>query len=184
MGYTRVGADLSFSRLIPDLAQYVIQKSTMKVNLQGFGLATIALTCTLIMTATLHAWPAGDRAQRMRSQGNDHKRQQEGRDRAWRFLADKYDTDKDGRLTKDEYDRGEETFERLDRNKDGVLTADDWKGARGRRRPGSATRGEAPTVGKRAPDFELAYVKEPDRTVRLSSFVGKQPVALIFGSCT
>jgi peroxiredoxin len=42
----------------------------------------------------------------------------------------------------------------------------------------------APKVGEQAPDFELTYVAEPDKTVRLSSFIGKKPVALIFGSCT
>lgn len=37
--------------------------------------------------------------------------------------------------------------------------------------------------GDVAPDFELKY-KQSDETVRLSSFRGEKPVALIFGSYT
>lgn len=39
------------------------------------------------------------------------------------------------------------------------------------------------TPGDAAPDFELRKVKSRD-TVRLSSFRGRKPVALIFGSYT
>ncbi len=38
-------------------------------------------------------------------------------------------------------------------------------------------------VGQMAPDFALK-TKEQDRTVRLSSFRGKRPVVLVFGSYT
>jgi hypothetical protein len=41
----------------------------------------------------------------------------------------------------------------------------------------------APTVGSMAPDFELPKLGSVDR-VRLSSFSGRKPVALIFGSYT
>lgn len=41
----------------------------------------------------------------------------------------------------------------------------------------------APKVGDMAPDFELAD-SDGRHTVRLSSFRGKRPVALIFGSFT
>jgi hypothetical protein len=39
-------------------------------------------------------------------------------------------------------------------------------------------------VGDPAFDFELRLLDEPDRTVRLSSFAGESPVALVFGSYT
>ena len=45
-----------------------------------------------------------------------------GGESAWKFLADKYDTNKDGRITTDEYQRDQDTFLRLDRNKDGALS--------------------------------------------------------------
>jgi peroxiredoxin len=41
----------------------------------------------------------------------------------------------------------------------------------------------APKVGDRAPDFELADVSGENR-VRLSDFKGCKPVALVFGSFT
>jgi hypothetical protein len=41
----------------------------------------------------------------------------------------------------------------------------------------------APAVGEEAPDFELSRLEDGGR-VRLSSFRGAKPVALIFGSFT
>lgn len=41
-----------------------------------------------------------------------------------------------------------------------------------------------PGVGEMAPDFTLPFAKDAKRTVTLSSFRGKKPVALIFGSYT
>lgn len=41
----------------------------------------------------------------------------------------------------------------------------------------------APKVGELAPDFELADVNGRN-AVRLSTFCGKRPVALVFGSFT
>jgi len=41
----------------------------------------------------------------------------------------------------------------------------------------------APKVGDLAPDFELCDVNG-ENPVRLSNFLGKKPVALIFGSFT
>ena len=103
---------------------------------------------------------------------------------AWGYLSEKYDQNNDGKIDKSEYERSGETYSRLDANKDGVLTKDDWSG--GRRR--TSRRGEpgssAPRAGQKAPDFELSQVRDPDSNVRLSSFAGKKPVALIFGSCT
>ena len=58
---------------------------------------------------------------------------------------------------------------------------------RGRGRPPRARRiprvRDALKVGEKAPDFELKTV-DGKNTVRLSSFRGKRPVLLIFGSYT
>ncbi len=44
--------------------------------------------------------------------------------------------------------------------------------------------GEGPLkIDGKAPDFELQY-KKSEETVRLSSFRGHKPIALIFGSYT
>ncbi len=42
----------------------------------------------------------------------------------------------------------------------------------------------APVVGDAAPDFELPYLGEAAKTVRLSDVLRKRPVALVFGSYT
>ena len=44
--------------------------------------------------------------------------------------------------------------------------------------------GQVAAVGKKAPDFDLPTIKDPKKTIKLSSFAGKKPVALIFGSYT
>ena len=112
-------------------------------------------------------------------------------DDVWTFLAGKYDTNNDGKLSKKEYDRGAETFARFDRNKDGVISAEDWsnehfsaRNSRGSRGRGRIANSPAPEAGELAPEFNLANVNNPAESVRLSSFAGKKPVALIFGSCS
>ncbi len=121
-------------------------------------------------------------------QTNAQQRQRRGRGPdVFKFLADKYDKDNDGKLTREEYDRSEENFLRFDTNKDGELTADDWsKGTVGRRRGGRQKNNNsvAPKVGDQAPDFSLTRVDDETQTVQLSSFAGSKPVALMFGSCT
>ncbi len=105
----------------------------------------------------------------------------------WEYYAEKYDKDSDGKLSKTEYDRGDERFARLDKNKDGVLTKEDWTEQSGGRRRGGrrgGARAEAPVVGDVAPDFELVDINDPTKKVSLSSFKGEKAVALIFGSCT
>lgn len=115
---------------------------------------------------------------------------------SWTYYAEKYDSNKDGKIAGEEYTRGKEAFARLDKNADGSLTAADFapeaRGA-GRRPAGQAGRGAeqggraratAPKVGDVAPDFELPVVGAEGKTVKLSSFKGKRPVALIFGSYT
>ena len=60
------------------------------------------------------------------------------------------------------------------------------RGDRGdRRQRGDRQRGgTAPAAGQLAPDFELPLVGDDQTTVKLSSFAGVKPVALIFGSYT
>ena len=108
-----------------------------------------------------------------------------GGDAAWKFLLGKYDANKDGKVSADEYQRDASTFKRLDRNEDGVLTAADW--ADGDRRRGGRDARERTAeleAGDVAPDFELTLVADAKKKVKLSSFAGDRPVALVFGSCT
>ncbi|MBI2923640.1 MAG: redoxin domain-containing protein [Planctomycetes bacterium] len=51
-----------------------------------------------------------------------------------------------------------------------------------RRNPGPPPPG--PAVGRLAPDFEIARLDDPEKTVRLSDFRGRKPVVLVFGSYT
>lgn len=44
----------------------------------------------------------------------------------WSFLSDKYDVNRDGRVTKTEYTRGEVRFNNYDRDQNGVLEAEDF----------------------------------------------------------
>ena len=101
----------------------------------------------------------------------------------WDYLAQKYDADDDGIITRAEYGRGADYFDRLDKNGDGQLTAADTErgpagargggrggggrgGARGGgARGGGARTGEqastAPTEGQRAPDFTIEVLQRP-----------------------
>jgi len=47
-----------------------------------------------------------------------------------------------------------------------------------------ARESNAPGVGEAAPDFDLPLLGHEPRRVRLSTFRGERPVALIFGSFT
>jgi len=66
----------------------------------------------------------------------------------------------------------------------GLQTAE----AQGRRRGGQGRAPDTLRQGQAAPDFELKLLdkdgKTSDETVKLSSFEGKKPVVLIFGSYT
>lgn len=134
-----------------------------------FHLCTLTLGLALTMVLTGASWGQG--RQRIDS---------------WKFLSEKYDKDDDNKISKEEYTRSEETFAQLDANKDGFLSKDDWSGNNGRGRRGGGQRGggSAPEKGAKAPDFKLTHIRSADKTVKLSSFAGEKPVALIFGSCT
>ncbi len=106
--------------------------------------------------------------------------QRGSRSGGWDFVAKKYDANNDGKVTVKEYTRGADAFKALDKNSDGSITQDDWSGAR----RGQRDRGTAPQVGQIAPDFNLSHVSDANKQATLSSFAGKKPVALIFGSCT
>ncbi len=115
---------------------------------------------------------------------------------AWDLVKGEHDKNKDGKVTSQEYPRGEERFKRLDRNGDGALTEEDFaaaadrRGAGGGRGPGGRNRPERPGTGKAAlkagdpaPDFTLKTL-DGKTSVTLSSFKDKKAVALIFGSYT
>ncbi len=61
------------------------------------------------------------------------------------------------------------------------LTRERWEAIRA---DALAREARAPAVGTTAPDFELPLLDDRAKTVRLSSFRGERPVALIFGSYT
>ncbi len=105
----------------------------------------------------------------------------------WKFLAKKYDKNKDGEITWTEYARDTGKFAELDSDGIGGIKKTYFdegggggQGSRGNRRRGGAT----PKAGDLAPDFDLPLAKKPKQRIKLSSFAGKKPVALIFGSYT
>jgi Ca2+-binding EF-hand superfamily protein len=57
----------------------------------------------------------------------------------WAFVSSKYDADGDGQVATAEYDRGQDTFARLDRDGNGALTPSDFE---------SATKGPPMTLTK------------------------------------
>ncbi|MFQ5750063.1 MAG: hypothetical protein ACE5H3_11495 [Planctomycetota bacterium] len=117
----------------------------------------------------------------------------------WELLVRDYDKNKDGKITKQEFNRSEKSFGRLDTDGDGVITEADTKAlGHPHSRPSPPSKGKdekpirreppkdlAPLAGTIAPDFELPLLHAEDKApVKLSSFRGKKPVALIFGSYT
>ncbi|MFQ5506075.1 MAG: EF-hand domain-containing protein [Planctomycetota bacterium] len=86
-------------------------------------------------------------------------------------------------------------LERLDADQDGEVQVKeiaglfleidaDENGSIDSKELGTAILPKLPVKGDPAPDFTLAMSDDPDKTVTLSSFAGKKPVALIFGSYT
>ena len=107
---------------------------------------------------------------------------------AFAKLRQQYDKDGDGKIQKAEYPRADAGFANLDRDGNGIIEAGDFTAAtpRGRRAavPMARKTDKLPKAGEMAPDFELPMLGMKDTTVKLSSFRGDRPVALIFGSYT
>jgi len=109
---------------------------------------------------------------------------------AFQKLLQQYDKNGDKRIQRAEYPRTDAGWKSLDRNSDGVLEAQDFAEVAPKPRPADVIRErnapaeKLPKVGDVAPDFELPMLGMKDKKVKLSSFAGKQPVALIFGSWT
>lgn len=137
--------------------------------------------------------------------GDDHDRppevDPEEVDSIWEYLTGRYDRDEDQKISREEYTRSDDHFARLDRDGDGTIEKTDVERKRGRGdrdkargRRGERQRAVAPSEGDLAPDFALELLipkkkgktRESDETekIRLSSFKGKKPVALVFGSYT
>ena len=154
-------------------------------------LRTTTLACGLTLLGAL-AW-AGDEPPPKKTP-----------DSIWAFLVEKYDADGDGAITRKEYSGGDAHWARLDVDGDGQLSRAEIEGRKNPNLRGKKARQrkvpKAPKAGSKAPDFELEVVadvaklghaeqpkaekpKKPE-LVRLSSFRGKRPVALIFGSYT
>ena len=89
-----------------------------------------------------------------------------------------FDQDGDGRIEVSDFDS---LFADLDLNDDGKLAEREFKGSE---RLFSRPKSKLPVVGQMAPDFDLPRSDDASKTVKLSSFRGKRPVALIFGSYT
>jgi Ca2+-binding EF-hand superfamily protein len=129
----------------------------------------------------------------------------------WKWLAERFDADHDGRITPGEFRGPLELFKRLDRNHDGVITAADlnWSPPAPRKSPApssSAMKGmpqgppkeiliggllkgelgspfEGPRIDEMAPDFDLPLHDGKGR-IALHDFRGHKPVVLVFGSFT
>ena len=126
-------------------------------------------------------------------------------DRRFGMLRRALDEDRDGSVQHREIAA---VFQQLDRNKNKVLCRAEMGGNRsrgGRGRRGRSNEPGVPQPGQPAPDFDLPLLDQPadqppdqpasqpdaqskgarpQATIKLSSFAGKKPVALIFGSYT
>ncbi len=114
-------------------------------------------------------------------------------ERMARMMVRRLDLDEDGKTSLDDFNA---LFARLDADKSGVLEKGELKVESRRRRGGrrgqdSSEAAKGPTLGKgvpkpgeKAPDFKLPVLGKKQSTAQLSSFSGKKPVALIFGSYT
>ncbi len=114
-----------------------------------------------------------------------------------RFLQ-RFDEDKDGKVSKDEFPGRTERFDRVDENKDGFIDESEFN----KRPPGGGGRGSSmrppsggrppgvparedkgPKVGDVAPSFKLASL-DGKQEFELKTFKGARPVVLLFGSYT
>ena len=96
-----------------------------------------------------------------------------------RMVVRALDGDRDGTIRVEDLGN---LFSRLDRNGDRILQKSEIPARRGGQ--GRQQRTRLPRVGDVAPDFNLPTLADRSRTVKLSSYAGKMPVALLFGSYT
>lgn len=104
--------------------------------------------------------------------------------RRFRMVKTAIDANRDGDVQVQEVAA---IFVRLDRDKNKELSAQEIGGGGNRRAAGNQA--GVPQPGQMAPDFDLPLAEQPRGasqpvTIKLSSFAGKKPVALIFGSYT
>ncbi len=114
------------------------------------------------------------------------------------MLLQRFDKDKDGKISKDEFPGRAERFDRVDENQDGFIE----KSEINKRPPGGGGRGSSmgppsggrppgfparedkgPKVGDIAPSFKLASLDGKEE-FELKTFKGTRPVVLLFGSYT
>jgi len=113
--------------------------------------------------------------------------------RRFRMVKTAVDANKDGDVQVQELGA---VFAKLDRNKNKELSAQEIginrpanRGANRDRGGRGGNQAAVPQPGQVAPDFDLPLAEQPKDaqqkvTIKLSSFAGKKPVALIFGSYT
>ncbi|VGO19077.1 amidohydrolase family protein [Pontiella sulfatireligans] len=119
----------------------------------------------------------------------------EGSTSRWQTMIDRFDTDKNGLVSKDEFRGSDSRFDEMDKNRDGQLDGADAKD-RAKRSPNN-TGGNggqdgltqrhgadhSPDVGEIAPDFTLKMLNSK-KTVTLSDVYHDKPVILTLGSYT
>jgi len=124
--------------------------------------ACLALTPMLALLPAVHAQDAGSAAAPAEDIGGQDAAESATGDATggdpeptiWGYLVDKYDADHDGRVSRAEYERTDETFDRLDRDDDGALSEADFVDASGRARGGMRAGMMAPIVLMHAFDTE------------------------------
>jgi hypothetical protein len=99
------------------------------------------------------------------------------------MMITRYDANKDGVLTKDEFQGRAEHWRRMDANKDNKVDAADFAKIRDQRRSHSFSSDRCPELGDPAGDFTLRRLNSKN-TVTLSKQLASKPVVLNFGSYT
>jgi len=135
---------------------------------------------------------------------------QEGRPRNFERFAERFDANKDGKITRDEFTGSQQMFERMvfldtdndgkvtkeeqekffsrvDANKDGQISEDEWRQAMQSRAGGGMSRMQEfptarPAPGQIAPEFDLRDLK--GNRVSLAGLLKTKPVVIEFGSFT